>query len=612
MKPPVYYRQIAPNYYVLGAKKVGPKAPLAGVILALFAVLLTSLDLLAAAPSQPASRPADDPHITALVKQLGSDEAGARESAMKQLLAIGAAARPALLKAIGSDDPGLRDEAGQILLRLPWYLPDDPDAVRDALSRYGTTDITIRRQVVDNLANIGQPALPALYRLLGEDPSPGVRWTIVARLREMDQGPQLARFRTVEPWDDPPMLALCGYARLAVDPPGARRLLQRCADLEFANPSDDDGEFDVVVAALSQLACQQKQFDLAAQLRRQELGRGSQSDESGISTALLELFALHGEYGPLAGLKDDLKLAGPAATSAKIQYCLSRAYANAGNAAAAIDARERAFAASTSRRQRYFVGQFLYHHGWNELAEAELTQFLKIRPDPDNVDPDVSDAVAHILLGELAAQRGDDLAAAQHDELALPGLGQVETTDASGHRRPMQFRDIRAKIDWYTLHAALTSHDQAKVSQMLDELVALKPDDTDIVIEVVPVLRQAGRSADANALFNGAFKTIKDQLDADPNNASLLNDAAWLCARCDQRLYDALGWASKAAADMPADPAILDTLAEVDFHLGRAGQAVQLESRATELDPQDTFMAAQLKRFRAAADSRPSPSTSPN
>jgi tetratricopeptide (TPR) repeat protein len=608
MKPPVYYRQMAPNYYVSGAKKVGPKAPLRGVILALFSVLLTSLDLMAAPASAPASRPADDdPHIIALIKQLGSDEAGARESAMKQLLAVGAAARPAILRALRSDDPGLRDEAGQILLRLPWYLPDDPDAVRDTLSRYGTADIAIRRQVVDSLASIGPAALPALIRLLGDDPSLGVRWTIVSRLREMDQGPQLARFRMVEPWDDPPMLALCGYARSQVDPPGARRLLQRCADLEFANPSDDDGEFDVVVEALSQLACQQQQFDLAAQLRRKQFARGSQSDESGISIALLELFALHGQYGPLAGLKDDLKLAGPVAASAKIQYCLSRAYTNAGNAATAIDARERAFAASTSRRQRYFVGQFLYHHGWNELAEAELTQFLKIRPDPDNVDPDVSDAVAHILLGELAAQRGDDLAAAQHDELALPGLGLVETTDASGHRRPMQFRDMRAKIDWYTLHAALGRHDQAKVSQMLDDLVALKPDDTDIVIEVVPVLRQAGRSADADALFDAAFRTIKDQLDADPGNASLLNDAAWLCARCDQRLDDALAWASKAAADMPADAAILDTLAEVNFHLGRPAEAARLEARATALDPQDTFMAAQLKRFHAAAATRPSP-----
>ena len=221
----------------------------------------------------------------------------------------------------------------------PGHLPDDPPAVRDVLSRYGTADISIRRQVIDNLAAIeNQAGLPALLRLLKEDPSPAVRWTIVARLREMDEGPQLARLRTIQPSDDSPMLALCGYARLAVDPWDAQRLLQRCADLEFATPSDDDGEFDDVVTTLTQLACRQKQFELAAQLRRKQFARGSQSDEAGVSIALLELFALHGQYGPLPGLQDDLKLAGPAAASAKIQYALSRADTNAGDAGAARNA----------------------------------------------------------------------------------------------------------------------------------------------------------------------------------------------------------------------------------------------------------------------------------
>jgi tetratricopeptide (TPR) repeat protein len=107
-------------------------------------------------------------------------------------------------------------------------------------------------------------------------------------------------------------------------------------------------------------------------------------------------------------------------------------------------------------------------------------------------------------------------------------------------------------------------------------------------------------------MFDGAFNVIKSRLDADPTDPSLLNDAAWLCARCDQKLDDALSWASQAVAAMPQDAAIIDTLAEVNFHLGRAAEAVRLESAATSLEPQDQFMAGQLKRFRAAANSRPS------
>jgi tetratricopeptide (TPR) repeat protein len=603
-----YYRQVAQNYYVSGAKKVALMRSFSTLV----ALLLAMLDFSPAPGSQITTRPsAQDAKIAELVKQLGSDEASSRQAAMNALVAIGLPARPAILKAIGSDDPGLRDEAEQILLQLPWSLPEDPGPVRDVLSHYGTPDIAIRREAIDNLARLdGDAGLAALLRLLNEDPSTAVRWTIVSRLRGLDQGPQLAHLRTVQPpQNDPPMLALCGYARLAVDPSGARRFLQRCADLEFAAPSDDDSEFDFVVTTLAELACRQKQFNAAAQLRRRQYARGSQTDEADISIALLELFALHGQYGPLPGLADDLKLAGAAVDSAKIQYALSRAYANAGDADRAKDARAHAFAASTLRRQRYYVGQFLYQHGWNDAAENEFTQFLKMQPDPDNVEPDISGALAHILLGELAAQRGDDLAAAQHQEAALLSLGDkidLSSTDSDGHRRPILARDIHAQIDWHYLRAASANHDQAQVSRRLAELIVLKPTDPDIVIELVPLLRQRGRLSEAAALFDGAFYVIKSRLDADPSDPSLLNDAAWLCAGCDQKLDDALNWASQAVAAMPQDAAIIDTLAEVNFRLGRAAEAVRLESAAISLEPQDQFMAGQLKRFRAAADSRPS------
>ena len=107
----------------------------------------------------------------------------------------------------------------------------------------------------------------------------------------------------------------------------------------------------------------------------------------------------------------------------------------------------------------------------------------------------------------------------------------------------------------------------------------LKPTDPDLIIEVVPFLRQQGRLADAVRLFDGAFTDVKTRLDADPTNPMILNDAAWLCARCDQRLNDALAWATKAVATTPDDAAILDTLAEVNFHLGHSAEAVRAWNR---------------------------------
>ncbi len=146
----------------------------------------------------------------------------------------------------------------------------------------------------------------ALLRLLQEDPSPAVQWTIVTCLREQDD---LARCRAVQPpAGDSRMLAICGYAQLlATTYRQAIDDLRACANLEFADPTDDDGEFDFVIRFLADLACQQKQYDEAADWRRKELRRGSAPDQMGVPTALLELFALQGEYGPLKGLDGDLE-----------------------------------------------------------------------------------------------------------------------------------------------------------------------------------------------------------------------------------------------------------------------------------------------------------------
>jgi len=56
---------------------------------------------------------------------------------------------------------------------------------------------------------------------------------------------------------------------------------------------------------------------------------------------------------------------------------------------------------------------------------------------------------------------------------------------------------------------------------------------------------------------------------------------------------------------MPNDAAILDTLAEVNFRMGNAKDAVRFETQASSLEPDDPFMKKQLARFKATAATRP-------
>jgi tetratricopeptide (TPR) repeat protein len=551
-----------------------------------------------------------DQRVDQLIDQLSSDDATQRQSAAADLVNIGLPARPAILRASRDDDPTLRDQAAQILLQLPWYLPTDPLQVQILLRHYGIPDISQRRQIIYRLIDLKDPArFDVLVRLLSEDPSIDVRWTIVGIFRRSDDLTLLNRFSTVDPpQDDAPMLALCAYACLDSNPDQARKYLNRCADLEFSSPSDDN-EFDYVVQMLCDFAVQDKQYAAAADLRRKQYARGSPVDEDdGTPTALLELFALQADYGPLPGLSGDLQLAGSAANGAKIQYCLDVLYTRTGKPRQADAARAIALAASHTRIQRCHVGEFLSDHGWDDLAEAEFNQMLAMPPDPSDPIREL-DVLAHFHLADDAIKRGDDLAAAKNEELALRNSGDILPVvhiDNQGRESQISAGEIWPEVHWHYLRAAQAKHDEAQITSQLDQLLALKPTDPEIAIDVVPLLIQRGQPQAADSIFNAALDGLKTQLAADPHNPDTLNSLAWLCAECDRDLPQALDWSQQAVAILPRDAAAIDTLADVNYRLGHAQKAVELETKALQYEPGDSFMTTQLARFRAAAATQPS------
>lgn len=84
----------------------------------------------------------------------------------------------------------------------------------------------------------------------------------------------------------------------------------------------------------------------------------------------------------------------------------------------------------------------------------------------------------------------------------------------------------------------------------------------------------------------------------DYDEAWMLNSVAWSMAMADLDLERALALALRASASEPEDANIMDTVAEVLFRLGRSDEAGEWGSRALELDPGNTYLEAQLDRFR--------------
>jgi tetratricopeptide (TPR) repeat protein len=113
------------------------------------------------------------------------------------------------------------------------------------------------------------------------------------------------------------------------------------------------------------------------------------------------------------------------------------------------------------------------------------------------------------------------------------------------------------------------------------------------------MLVSLGRQADALKLYEAGEERLRESMTRNPDAPVWWNDLAWLSARCDQKLDEALEMSKRAVAADPDNAAYIDTLAEVYFRLGNPAEAVKLETRALQIEPGDIFMTKQLERFKA-------------
>ena len=80
-------------------------------------------------------------------------------------------------------------------------------------------------------------------------------------------------------------------------------------------------------------------------------------------------------------------------------------------------------------------------------------------------------------------------------------------------------------------------------------------------------------------------------------DSGTLNALAWYCATADMYLEESLQAAQRAVKKEPDSTAILDTLAEVYFRLGRKDDALATINRAIAIDPEDNYLKSQRDRF---------------
>ena len=113
-------------------------------------------------------------------------------------------------------------------------------------------------------------------------------------------------------------------------------------------------------------------------------------------------------------------------------------------------------------------------------------------------------------------------------------------------------------------------------------------------------LRQEGLLSDKDEL-----QVLESALGAAPGDAGILNQIAWLRATAkDLSVRDpekALAYARLAMeASGGKNPYILDTLAEAHYVNQEFDEAIEVEEKAIEMDPDNEFFRSQLKKFQEA------------
>jgi tetratricopeptide (TPR) repeat protein len=555
-----------------------------------------------AAPAPTVSVSAEPAGINAVIAALASSDPVKRDQATAKIIEMGADARRAVYEASRGDDPELRARASALLLRLPWYLPDDSPAVRQLLTPYGQLDADKRKEIVYELGRRGGHAFEALARLIVQEPNDDVKWAVVTVVRVTYDKASLELFRKLEvDPENAPLLAAMGHAWLTEDVPRGEKLLRKAVAVDFDRPSNDGGEVEFAYDRLQNLALLDARYDEVGNLLRLRARRGATDGEGNPSPAVLELFAAHGKFGPLSGFEKDLETYHDQLDDPRIMFALGKVYERCGqNMLAEAMYRSAYLANLVSIANRFDEGDFLLRQGWLDLAEGEFKTIFDLATnhsdERDDMTPETNEANAHFRLSQVAAARGDHFSAAKNMEEALQLHRQ-----ARGQLRGATDQSLEQEIAWHYLLAAKEKGDTIEVQHRLDELATQVPTNPDIANDVVPMLRQWGRDKAANEMFENVYKALEQDADTRTGHPMPRNNMAWLCARCGERKGEALVMAQMATKAMPDNAAFVDTLAEAHFQLGHYEEAAKLEARVVNARPGDRFLRKQLKRFQDAA-----------
>ena len=245
--------------------------------------------------------------------------------------------------------------------------------------------------------------------------------------------------------------------------------------------------------------------------------------------------------------------------------------------------------ADSQNRYQKLAGP-LNSHG---LVDAASTQWKLIVQHGNWTEEDVLGAVRD--LGNKA-EKDDLLAAAHYWEQMLLACLQAKF----GFTQPEGYIHIPHLVQKTRVKALLSAGKVDEAIPMIKLAHRICPGDGGLIETVVPELEKSGHPELADQLFDQTHQIMTESCQLFAYSGRVRNDLAWMSARCNRRLDEALALARRAVELSPKTASYIDTLGEVHFRLGQVTVAIECAERCLEIEPDNAGYQKQLDRFRAS------------